>query len=928
MPRANLGGRGFAWPRAAAVLLSLAGGSAAPADAQGPAPGPDLCVSPAGPFPTLESARDAVRKKKAEGALPARPFVVEVAGGTYVREGPFELGPEDSGREGVPIVYRARAGEEVRISGGRVVRGFQPASDPEVLERLDPAVRGKVLQADLRANGISNLGGIASDRLEVFVRDAPMTLARWPDEGFAKIADVAVKDGHSIHGREGSKVGKFVYEGDRPARWTGEKDPWAHGYWFWDWSDGRERIASIDPASKTISLGGPPHHYGYRKGQWYYAFNLLSELDRPGEWYLDRESGILYLYPPGEIRDGDVVVSVAPSLLEVRGAAHVGIEGFVFEACRGTAASIRDCESVRIARATFRNLGGAAVRVEGGRGVEIRASEIYATGEGAIALRGGDRKSLAPAGHAARENHIHHYGRWNRMYTPAVSLDGVGCRAVGNWIHDAPHQAIAFSGNDHAIEENEIHDVCTESNDAGAIYSGRDWTWRGTVIRGNYLHDIRGFEGRGCVGVYLDDMLSGTAIERNVFRRVTRAAFIGGGRDTRIEENVFVDCDPAVHVDARALGWASYHAEAWIREGREKGTLSGTRYAEPPFDRYPGLARILDEEPAAPRGNVIARNVCVGGRWDEVEPAARPCVRWEDNVLLADRGFAGPGRWGDGSRVSAGEWIALWPGEPPGETGDVGEERDSSGPDAPRIAGRPVVRLAGVSRPAIRVFRPAPEKATGAAVVVCPGGAYHILALDLEGTEVCEWLSSLGVTGILLKYRVPARKGRERYAAALEDVQRAIGIARHRAEEFGIDPGRIGVLGFSAGGHLSVLASTKYERRAYERVDAADEESCRPDFAILVYPAYLAAGKDEARTAPEIEVTAKTPPTFIAGTAVDGVTLESCLFYYLALARAQVPVEMHLYAEGPHGYGLRPSPHAVSSWPERAAEWLRRLGRR
>ena len=235
-----------------------------------------------------------------------------------------------------------------------------------------------------------------------------------------------------------------------------------------------------------------------------------------------------------------------------------------------------------------------------------------------------------------------------------------------------------------------------------------------------------------------------------------------------------------------------------------------------------------------------------------------------------------------------------------------------------------VIRLANVSKPTITVFRPAADKNTGAAVVVCPGGGYSILAYDLEGTEVCQWLNSIGVTGVLLKYRVPVRAGRERYAAPLQDAQRAIGMVRSRAKEWGIDPKRIGILGFSAGGHLAAVASTNYGERTYPTVDAADAESCRPDFTILIYPAYLAAKGEPTKLAPEVKVAADTPPAFIAMTEDDAA--ENAIAYLMALRHAKVPAELHLYPKGGHGYGLRPSPNEVSHWPDRAAEWMKASG--
>ncbi|MCP4639336.1 MAG: hypothetical protein GY851_02830, partial [bacterium] len=245
----------------------------------------------------------------------------------------------------------------------------------------------------------------------------------------------------------------------------------------------------------------------------------------------------------------------------------------------------------------------------------------------------------------AENNHIHDYGQWFRMYQSAISLSGVGNRASHNLIHDAPHMAIGFGGNDHVIEFNEIHNVCMESNDAGAMYTGRNWTMRGHVIRHNYLHHITGFEGRGCVGVYLDDMFASADIVGNVFFKVTRAAFIGGGRDCSVENNIFVHCNPSLHVDARALGWAHGHADGWIEEAGEKGTLTGIAYNKPPYsERYPELVTILEDEPKAPKGNVIARNISWGGKWDGIHGAARPYVAPVDNVIDEEPGFATPER--------------------------------------------------------------------------------------------------------------------------------------------------------------------------------------------------------------------------------------------------------------------------------------------
>ncbi|MBM3890450.1 MAG: right-handed parallel beta-helix repeat-containing protein, partial [Verrucomicrobia bacterium] len=513
------------------------------------------------PFATLERARDAARQSKIQN--PKSKIEVIVRGGTYELTRPFELAAADSGSAKAPIVYRARKGEQVRISGGRTVTGWKPLSDARVLNRLDPAARGRVVQADLHVIGVSDFGmmggGFAlggGPGLELFFNDQPMTLARYPNDGFIKITNVLGQTVRDVRGTKGCVEGVFAYDSDRPARWAGEKQPWVLGYWFWDWAEGRQRVETIDAEKKVITVAKPYHGYGYRKGQWFYGFNLLCEIDQPGEWYLDRDAGTLYFWPPSAIEKGRAVVSVLSNLVTMASVSHVTLRGLTFEAARNDAIIMKGCTNSLIAGCTIRNAGSWAVRVGDGEKTGVVGCDIYATGDGGIGLSGGNLKTLAPAGLYAENNHVHHWSRWNRMYRPGIAIHGVGNRAAHNLLENSPHTAISFGGNDHVIEFNEIHSVCHESNDAGAIYAGRNWTMRGTVIRCNYLHHINGFEGRGCVGVYLDDMYCGTTIASNLFYKVTRAAFIGGGHDNTIANNIFVDCKPAVHVDARGMGWA------------------------------------------------------------------------------------------------------------------------------------------------------------------------------------------------------------------------------------------------------------------------------------------------------------------------------------------------------------------------------------
>jgi acetyl esterase/lipase len=270
--------------------------------------------------------------------------------------------------------------------------------------------------------------------------------------------------------------------------------------------------------------------------------------------------------------------------------------------------------------------------------------------------------------------------------------------------------------------------------------------------------------------------------------------------------------------------------------------------------------------------------------------------------------------------------VDLWPGVAPGEKGDLSEERDLTKPTDQLIAGQRVIRLGNVSKPTLSVFKPAAEKDTGAAVLVCPGGGYHILALDLEGTEVCEWLNSLGVTGVLLKYRVPKSPGLEKDAVAIQDAQRAMGLLRQHAGDWGLDARRLGVLGFSAGGHLSAALSTRFERRSYSLVDAADQLSCRPDFTVLIYPGYLTDKEQGDRVAADLPLSTNTPPMFLAMSQDDPVRVENVLQFGAALQAAKVPFELHVYPTGGHGYGLRRTENPVTSWPDRTADWMRANG--
>ncbi len=266
--------------------------------------------------------------------------------------------------------------------------------------------------------------------------------------------------------------------------------------------------------------------------------------------------------------------------------------------------------------------------------------------------------------------------------------------------------------------------------------------------------------------------------------------------------------------------------------------------------------------------------------------------------------------------------LSIWTGTPPGDEGlQLPPELDQAIEKPSLVAGKKIQRIGNVSQPTLQLFKPPKDKDTGTSVVILPGGGYSIVAYDLEGTEVAQWLNSIGVTGIVVKYRVPARKGVPKWQAAVQDAQRAVRTARAHAKDWNIDPSRIGVLGFSAGGDAAARTTLLSEAQ-YARVDTIDDQSHRPNFSILIYPAYLYDEKKGGLVS-DLTVDDKVPPTFLVHAFNDPVTPESSLVLARALKAKKIPVELHLFDRGGHGYGLRKTENPVTGWPAFCESWLR-----
>ena len=307
-----------------------------------------------------------------------------------------------------------------------------------------------------------------------------------------------------------------------------------------------------------------------------------------------------------------------------------------------------------------------------------------------------------------------------------------------------------------------------------------------------------------------------------------------------------------------------------------------------------------------------------------------PGKGFKDGTILDPRGDAT--RMGIMTADASSLIVELWPGNVPDEAGDIGMEKTLMSPALDRTqveVTEPTRLVTSVSRPALTICRPQEDKDTGTAVLICPGGGYWNLYWQLEGEEIAAWLNSLGVTGIILKYRVPRRPDEPQGEPArrpLQDAQRAISLVRTGAGRWGLDPNRIGIAGFSAGGHLALATATGFEKRTYEPVDDSDKVSCRPDFAILCYSGYLKA-KDRQELAPGLRIPAGTPPVFLAHGGADIISSpDHSVVAYLALKRAGVPAELHIYATAAHDFAARPSDHPCSTWTLSCAAWLRHQG--
>ena len=576
-------------------------------------------VRPGDPAALLR-ARDAARARRNDAVT------IVLRGGTYGLAEPLELTAADSG-----TTWQAAKGEQVRIAGGPTLKSsqFATVTDEKALARLRQGARGMVLQADLSQLGEVQLGEFPDSfrgvpaAPELFFNDQRMTLARWPNEGWVTVESIVERGSVPRYGDTSNRGGAIQYSGDVPARWNIDAGVWLQGYWCYDWYDEAIRVAAIDTTRRQITLAAPAL-YGIGQGnpspRRFRAINLLEELDAPGEFYIDRASRMLYFWPPGALDHARVTLSMLNGpLLRIKDAQGITVRDIVFEASLSDAIEVTGGGGVRIEHCTARNTRQIAIRITGGSSHVIDHCDVYDTGAGGIVMEGGDRKTLTPAHHQVTNNRIHHFSRHQQTAAYAIVLGGVGNRAANNLIRDAPHQAVLINGNDHIFELNIVRDVVTETDDAGAVYKGRNPSCRGNVIRHNFFADIGSPMGHGSGAVYFDDGDGGDIVFGNIFVRCGDPGggnfgtiFSHGGHGIRGENNIFIDCK-------RALGSSPWGDQLW-KETLEGGQecyfpdklLKEVNITKPPYTtRYPELVGFMTPQPGAPRNNHAKNNVLV-----------------------------------------------------------------------------------------------------------------------------------------------------------------------------------------------------------------------------------------------------------------------------------------------------------------------------
>ncbi len=557
------------------------------------------------PFETLEAARDAARKIEGE-------VIINIRGGQYHVSSALELTEADSN-----TTYRAYKDEEVVFNGANVLNpaDFKPISEEKKALIIDQKAAANVKMIDLKALGITEYGSVkcvgfnanrdSGQTPVLYVNNKMQTIARYPNAEYVETG--AVLDPGKTNSDQGWTMQVDAATKGRMKKWTDAKDVWMFGYFMHDWAESNLPVKEFS-ASKGTVTSGYNGHYGITEERRYYYYNLLEELDAPGEWYLDREEGVLYLYPSETMETVEFVTFDDPMIVVLNGK-NIAIKNLKFEKGLDTAINAKNVSDFVVDGCDLSGFSGYCVSISGAntKNSGIKNSHIYNVGGVAVYMDAGDRKTLTESGCFITNNHIEDFSKV-KTTDPGLYVMGVGITMNHNEIHNSPHIAIRYQGNEIAVEYNEIYDVCRDTADSGAVYTGRDWTTRGCKINYNYIHDLKMIDtktGMRMQAVYLDDMHSSTQVNGNIFYKVSSIALFGGGRYNEFTNNLILESDDAFRFDARGTTWMECGEGSQIMNN-----LLAMPYKEGIWaEKYPELGNILNDNPELPKHNVIKNNV-------------------------------------------------------------------------------------------------------------------------------------------------------------------------------------------------------------------------------------------------------------------------------------------------------------------------------
>ncbi len=641
----------------------------------------DLYLSPAGndanegtkekPLATLAKA---LEKQRGTG-----PGTIWLEEGEYLFSEMLSIDKLNSGTTSTPLVIRAIEPKKARITGAKQVTGFRPISSEEAKTLISEEARKNVVVADLKAQGFSALKALkdkfgAPGVEEVFFGGLPLTVARWPNQGFTmftQLIDAGASGRTHWVQRDVYRPGSFKFPSDRPKHWDLTRSVYLHGFWCYEWCDEALKIASYNKDTQELrfavkhnyGIGNPGHKDDQQKRQ-FYALNVFEELDMPGEYYLDRTANKLYLWPPSDISKNAVYLSICDKpLLKLSQLSNVILRDLIFENSIDGAVYIWNCTNIRVENCTVRNMALYGIHSSGGSDNHVIGCEVTRTGGRAIYMSAGDRKTLTHGNCSVVGNHLHHLGRYDWGGGRGVTLSGCGNRVAHNHIHDCPTGGVNYGGNEHVLEFNEVHRTCTLYADVGVFYTGRDWSSRNNVVRYNLIYDCSGLDGEshGSQAIYLDDCDSGDTIIGNiVFGGVNRGVLLGGGRDNTFEDNIFINLPKGIHVDARGpRGITLDKPGSW----NLKAKCEEVGYLSPLWrERYPRLARVMDEDPLLPMGNVFRRNILIGCKepWALSRDVKPEWLTRENNLELTMEDFPSLDCEFTGKRPDLSKLPELW----------------------------------------------------------------------------------------------------------------------------------------------------------------------------------------------------------------------------------------------------------------------------